>query len=234
MPFDPLIRHLLAGKILKHRIIRANKCPLFLLLAPFISDEHGIDEPVIEVGLRCQVSLSECNKQRATLSKHKTSVRDYPCLKAGVLFAPHGSSEDTLLADKFPAIAAIYSEEQLFLHTVFTLGQLEDIMLPKAIDYFYQNEEAAVYQMLWRSKHGTAYIQVQRASIFMPSTQQTLHVAKRRKLLPGQDEEFECLTYWISHFLNLWAAHEPIQLQGSIMDWYEEVKEKQKQHITAT
>jgi hypothetical protein len=42
MPFDPLIRHLLAGKILQHRIIRANKCPLFLQLAPFISAEHGI------------------------------------------------------------------------------------------------------------------------------------------------------------------------------------------------
>jgi hypothetical protein len=43
MAFDPLIRHLLAGKILQHRIIRANKCPLFLQLAPFISAEHGIE-----------------------------------------------------------------------------------------------------------------------------------------------------------------------------------------------
>jgi hypothetical protein len=241
MTFDSLIRHLLAGKILKHRIIRANMCPLFLLLAPFISDKHGIEgrlyfmqkdcnvldddfcltvslqlsestdifgvainclqlfaplfksmvenirkelmqlptqdfswvpnyvdsrqqkfwdnvnrfgtqwfrpnplcckehdkhklyhgskldksfglsfvslEPVIEVGLRCQVLFSECNKQSATLSEHKTSVRDYPCLKAGVLFAPHGSSENMLLVDKFPAIAAIYSEKQHFLHTV--------------------------------------------------------------------------------------------------------------------
>jgi len=42
MPFNPFNRHLLAGKILQHRIIRANKRPLFLLLAPFISAEHGI------------------------------------------------------------------------------------------------------------------------------------------------------------------------------------------------
>ena len=79
-----------------------------------------------------------------------------------------------MLADKFPAIATIYSEEQHFLHTVFTLGQLEEIMLPKAIDYFYQNEEATVYQMLWRSKHGTAYIHVEKASIMMPSTHGTM------------------------------------------------------------
>jgi hypothetical protein len=43
MPFDTLVRHLLASEILQHRIIRANKCPLFLLLAPFIREEHGIE-----------------------------------------------------------------------------------------------------------------------------------------------------------------------------------------------
>jgi hypothetical protein len=348
MPFDSLIRHLLAGKILKHRIIRANKCPLFLLLAPFISAEHGIEGrlyfmqkdsnvpdddfyliialqlsestdivgvaiqclelfdhlfkstlenirkelmqlqtqdflwvpnyvdshqqkfwdnvhrfgtqwfrpyplcckehdkhklcngckqdkssglpfvslgPVIEVGLRCQVSLSECNKQKASLSEYRISVRDHPCLKAGVLFAPHVSSEGMLLADKFPAIKAIYSDEQHFLHTVFTLGQLEEVMLPKAIDYFCQNEEATVYQILWRSRHGTAYIQVERASMFMPSTRQMFHGAKRRKLLQGQDEMLECVTYRASRFLELWATYAPIQLHGSIMDSYEEIKE---------
>ncbi|CAD6226990.1 unnamed protein product [Miscanthus lutarioriparius] len=55
MPFDSLIRHLLAGKILKHRIIRANKCPLFLLLAPFISDEHGIEGRLYFMQKDCNV-----------------------------------------------------------------------------------------------------------------------------------------------------------------------------------
>jgi hypothetical protein len=350
MPFDPFVRHLLAGKILEHRIIREKKCPLFLVLAPFISAEHGIEgrlyfmqkdcnvpdddfyltvalqisestdivgvaiqclqlfdhlfkstvenirkelmqlptqdfswvpnyvdphqqkywdnvhrfgtqwfrpnplcckehdkhnlchgskldksyrlpfvslDLVIEVGLWCQVSCSECNKQQASLSEYKTPVRDHPCLKAGVLFAPHGSAQDMLLADKFPAIAAIYSEEQHFLHTVFTLGQLEVIMLPKAIDYFCQHEEATVYQILWRSRHGTAHIWFERASIFIPSRRQTFHGAKRRKLLQVHDEELELsMKYFVSYFLDLWAAHAPIQLQASIMDWYQEVKEK--------
>ncbi|KAJ1287532.1 hypothetical protein BS78_02G017500 [Paspalum vaginatum] len=43
MPFDPLIRHLLAGKKLHHRIIQADKCPLILLWVPFITAEHGIE-----------------------------------------------------------------------------------------------------------------------------------------------------------------------------------------------
>jgi hypothetical protein len=130
-----------------------------------------------------------------------------------------------LLVDTFPAIAAMYSEEQHCLHTVFTLGQLEEIMLPKAVDYFCQNEEATVYQILWRSRHGTAYIQVERASMFMPSTRQMFHGAKRRKLLQGQDEMLECVTYRASRFLELWATYAPIQLHGSIMDSYEEIKE---------
>ena len=131
-----------------------------------------------------------------------------------------------LLADKFPAIKAIYSEEQHFLHTVFTLGQLEEIMLPKAVDYFCQNEEATFYQILWRSsRHGTAYIQVEKARIFMPSTRRTFHGAKRRKLLQGQDEMLECVAYRYSRFLELWATYAPIQLHGSIMDSYEEIKE---------
>jgi len=176
----------------------------------------------------------ECDKQRASLPECGSSLCDHPYLRAGVLFAPHASSKDMLLVDKFPSIATIYSEEQHCLHSVFTFGQLREMLLPKAIDYFCQNEEATVYQMLWRSRHGTAYIQVEKARIFMPSTRRRFHGAKRRKLLQGLDEELECLTYWVSRLLDLWTSHASIQLEGSIMDWYQEVKEKHKQHIAAT
>ena len=92
--------------------------------------------------------------------------------------------------------------------------------------------EATVYQMLWMSRHGTAYIQVEKARIFMPSTRRTFHGAKRRKLLQGLEEELDCLTYRISRFLDFWASHAPIQLQGLIRDLYKELKGKQKKHIT--
>ena len=55
MPFDSLTRHLLAGKILKHRIIRANKCPLFLQLAPFTSADHGIEGRLYFMQKDCNV-----------------------------------------------------------------------------------------------------------------------------------------------------------------------------------
>jgi len=44
-----------------------------------------------------------------------------------------------LLLDKLPTIATMYSEEQHCLHTICTFGQLGEMMLPKAIDYFCQN-----------------------------------------------------------------------------------------------
>lgn len=52
-------------------------------------------------------------------------------------------------------IPAIYSEGQHFLHADFTLGRPEEMMLPKAVDHFCENGEAAVHQMLWK---GAAYV----------------------------------------------------------------------------
>jgi hypothetical protein len=105
---------------------------------------------------------------------------------------------------------AIYSEEQHCLHSDFTLGQLEEIMLPKAIDYFYKNDEATVYQMLWKQKHGAAYIHVEKASIFMLSTHGTMK---------QEEEDFKNWFCGVRHFVNLWATRAPIRLQGSVKDW---------------
>ena len=38
-------------------------------------------------------------------------------------------------------------------------------MLPKATDYFYRNPEAMACQMLWKSKHGTEYIEFEKPRI---------------------------------------------------------------------
>uniref|UniRef100_A0A0A9DGV1 Uncharacterized protein n=1 Tax=Arundo donax TaxID=35708 RepID=A0A0A9DGV1_ARUDO len=323
MPFDPLIRNLFTGKKLYHKVIRANKCPLFVLWAPFITAGHGIEarlifmqkdgnvpeddfylsvmlqlsestdivgivikclelfaplfkstvetirkelmqlpiqdfswvpyvdshnkehwdilhgfgtqwfrpnplcckqrdqhkfchgskldksgvpdvslEPVIEVHLHCQVSLSEYNKQRTSLPECKNS----PYLKAGLLFTPHGSSEDMLPADISSAVVAVDDEEQHCLHTDITLEQLEEIMLPKAINYFHQNTKGTVYQILWKSKHGTAYINAEKASVIMPRTRRMFPGAKERKLLQRQ----ESWAHVISNFLNIWATHAPV------------------------
>ncbi|CAD6341733.1 unnamed protein product [Miscanthus lutarioriparius] len=117
-------------------------------------------ESVIGVHLQCQVSLHGGD----------FCLQDSQYLIAGLLFMPHGSSEDLLAADKSSAIVVNHSEEQHCAHTDITLAQLEEITLPKAVDYFCQNTDTLVYQMLWKSKHGAAYIQVVKASTTMHST----------------------------------------------------------------
>ncbi|KAJ1287536.1 hypothetical protein BS78_02G017900 [Paspalum vaginatum] len=342
MPFDPLIRHLLAGKKIQHRILQANGHPLFLLLEPYVTAEYGNEarlffmqrdgkapeddfflsimlqisestdivgiavkclqlftplfkstvetireklmqlptedfswvpyvdthhkehwdnlhifgthwlrpnplcckqhdqhklchgrklnrsrfpdaslEPVIEVHMLSQVWLSECNQHKALLSETRNSPQDSFYLKAGLLFAPHG--EDTLPVDRSPAIAAIHSEEQHCLHTDFTLAQLQETVVPKAVDYFCKNNEATVYQMIWRSKHGTAYIHVEMASVFMQSARRML----RRK---DQSENWSNAVY---QFISLWDTHAPVEQQRLIKDWIHKERERQQLLIGA-
>ncbi|RCV09904.1 hypothetical protein SETIT_2G067400v2 [Setaria italica] len=130
------------------------------LFAPHF--KYGLLEPVIQFNLHCHVSLPMYRKQKTSLSEDLISLQDYPYLKAGIFFLPHGSLEDMLPANRSSELAAIVRKEQHFLHTDITLEQLEEIMLPKAIDYLRQNAEAMVYQMLWKSKHGFALIQVEK------------------------------------------------------------------------
>jgi hypothetical protein len=138
---------------------------------------------------------------------------------------PHGSSEDLLAADKSSAIVVNHSEEQHYAHTDITLAQLEEITLPKAVDYFCQNTDTLVYQMLWKSKHGAAYIQVAKASTTMQSTRRMTRGTRARKAVQRRDQELEEQPYVVPHFLNLWARHAPSRLQGSLASWMQKEKE---------
>nr|XP_034569366.1 uncharacterized protein LOC117833877 [Setaria viridis] len=153
----------------------------------------GLLEPaVIHFDLHCHVSLPMYRKQKTSLSKHLISLQDYPYLKAGIAFSPHGSLEDMLPATRSSEITAIVRKEQYFLHTDITVEQLEETMLPKAIDYFRQNAEAMVYQMR-KFKHGFALIQVEKPcmSAWRSSMRRrsTSGRARKRKLFQGHDEE---------------------------------------------
>ena len=115
------------------------------------------------------------------------------------------------------------------MHTDITLKQVEEIMLPKAIDYFHQNAEAMVYQMIWKSKHGLAHIQVEKPCMSTRRssmrTQRTIGVASKRKLLHGHDEQLIRNRIQACHLLDLWVTHAPVWLQRSIMNWKRKEKE---------
>uniref|UniRef100_A0A0A9EW30 Uncharacterized protein n=1 Tax=Arundo donax TaxID=35708 RepID=A0A0A9EW30_ARUDO len=128
-----------------------------------------------------------------------------------------------LPADISSAVVAINDEEQHCLHTDITLEQLEEIILPKAINYFHQNAKATDYQILWKSKHGTAYINAEKASIIMPRARRMFPGDKKRRLLQRQ----ESWAHVILNFLNIWATHAPICLHGTITNWVQKEEEKQ-------
>jgi hypothetical protein len=180
-------------------------------------------EPVITFSVYCQVSLPVYRKQKTSPSEDIVSLQDYPYLKVGISVLPHGSLEDMLPANRSSEIAEIVHKEQHFLHADITLEQLEEIMLPKAIDYFRQNAEAMVYQMIWKSKHGFALIQVEkpcmstwRSSMRRRSTSKG---AWKRKLFQGDDEELLRGRIRLCHWLDLWCTHLPVRLQRSLINW---------------
>jgi len=166
-------------------------------------------EPVLEVNLHCHVSLSLSNKQKTLLSENIISLQGSPYLKAGIHFAPHRSPKDMLPANRSSEVVAIVGEDQHCLLVDVTLEQLEEIMIAKAIDYFYQNTEATIYKMIWNTKHSSSLIQVEKASM---STQKCFGGPRKRKLLHGQKEELLSEKCMISLLFDLWCAHVPVQL----------------------
>ncbi|CAL5077154.1 unnamed protein product [Urochloa decumbens] len=192
---------------LKDRVLLQSQASQWIRPKPLCckkNNRHDFLKPVIGVNLQCQVSLSPYKKQRTLSFEDTTSLQGYSYLKAGIYFAPHRSE-----------IVAILGKEHC-LHEDVTLEQLEEIMLPKALDYFHQNTEATIYKMIWKSKHSSALIQVEKSSI---STHKTFGGARKRKLLQGQDEEFTSEKRVISHMVDLWRAHVPIHLIRLLKNW---------------
>ena len=168
-------------------------------------------EPVIVVNLQCQVSQSKYSKHKTSLSANSMLLEDSPFLKAGIVFVPHGSSEDLLHVNKTSSMVALVGGKQNCLHTDITLEQVEEIMLPKAIDYFCQNSDVAIYQMIWKSKHGSALMQVEKASMGTRRTnmriRRTFLGARKTRAFQGHDQEFRSRTRMVSHLLDLWGAY---------------------------
>ncbi|GJN24362.1 hypothetical protein PR202_gb12099 [Eleusine coracana subsp. coracana] len=190
-------------------------------------DEHELRR----ISNQCIVGSSDVSLEPVTevvlqtfMSKDITSLQEAPYLKVGISFAPHGSLKGILPANRSSAIVAVVGKEQYCLHTDVTLEQLKEIMLPKAIDYFLQNADATHYQMIWKSEHGSAYIQFEKVSM---SARRTSGGGRKRKLLQEQNQGLGNWARNISHLLDLWGAHMPIRLRSFYVDSLRKEKEGQ-------
>jgi hypothetical protein len=186
-------------------------------------------ESVIEVYWQCQVPLSEYNmlQRNAAVEGPTTSSEDTPYLKLGLLFTPHGSLGDLTPKAESSALEVIDGEEQRGRHTNLSLRQMDETMLPKALQCLYQKTEAMAYQMLWKSKHGAAYLQVRKTT---PRKNWKGDNKNKRLLMQRhhQDPKLERWTHVLTNFLNLWVARAPDdRLRSSMTQWLQRANEKQ-------
>ncbi|CAL5043600.1 unnamed protein product [Urochloa decumbens] len=192
-------------------------------------------EPVIEVFLQRHIPLSEYNLHANATSKaddvegESGCLKNVPHLKLGLLFSPHGSSGDDLAPSvESSATEVIDGEEQGGAHTNISLEQLDEFMLPKAIDCLHRNAEAAAYQMSWKSRHGTAFLQVEKTGLTKMPPRHLRGVGSRRlSIQQRRDPKLERWIQVVIDFLNLWLAHAPRRLQGSFAEWVQKANEMQ-------
>jgi hypothetical protein len=179
-------------------------------------------EPIIQVYLLGQVTLSAGNNRQRTIvdGESQTShTSDFPYLKLGAHFWPHASSEDLSPAVGGSALEIINDEaKQHGMYPNISFEQLGEITRPKAVDCLRRKVAATLYQMLWKSKHGSAYFRVEKTSC--RATTRTDKVGKCRKQRRDKKVPVQGWTSGNYEFIVSWIAHAPARLQGSVIDYW--------------
>ncbi|CAD6334410.1 unnamed protein product [Miscanthus lutarioriparius] len=179
-------------------------------------------EPVTQVHLLGQVALlAGDNRQSAVVNGETCPMRGSSFLKLGGHLWPHASSEDMLPAVGGSATEMINREvAPCSLYANISFEQLGEIMLPKAEDCLGGNVAATSYQMLWNSKHGSAYLQADKTPWPPIPSGRRDRGGKNQK----QSRFKKVQRPWTSEtseFLSSWILHAPAQLQASFVDWIE-------------
>ncbi|XP_066342721.1 uncharacterized protein [Miscanthus floridulus] len=176
-------------------------------------------EPVIQVYLLGHVTLSVGNnRQRAVVDGESETnpIGDCPYLKLGARFWPHASFEDLSPGIDSSATEIINGvAAQRDMYAKISFEQLTDIMIPKAVDCLRRDVAATSYQILWKSKHGGSYIQVEKTS--WRGTTQKVRQRKQPNRWPGKKVQG-----WASvnnEFICSWIRHASTQLKDSVVDW---------------
>jgi hypothetical protein len=149
-------------------------------------------------------------------------MSEFPYLKLGVHFYPHAPFEDLSPGVEGSATEMINGAAVKHgLYAKICFEQLGDFMIPKAVDCLHKSAAANSYQMLWKSKHGGAYLQVEKISWGLTTTGRGLG-GNRPKQRQGKKVQG-----WASankDFLSSWVAHTPAHLQGAVVDWVQKEK----------
>ncbi|OEL18659.1 hypothetical protein BAE44_0020321 [Dichanthelium oligosanthes] len=198
--------------------------PSSLLSPRLLSDMFP--EEVIVVLLQCHILLPDQPKNRrtsATSTDHGGGGSlnpDVRPLKMGLLFMPHESPEDIDPTVDSYALAVIDEKEHETVHKNACLQDLDEKLLPKAIDYLHQNAESKMYQMCLKTRHGTAHICVEKTSNQMRSARQSKDSRQaHNRSVQIQDKMSEQWKQVARDLLKLWVVRASDKLEGSIRSW---------------
>ncbi|PUZ68283.1 hypothetical protein GQ55_2G013800 [Panicum hallii var. hallii] len=176
-------------------------------------------EEVISVLLQCHVSLSDDHKYiQSSGVEHKGSSSvnsDMPPLKLGVLFLPHDSPEDIESETESYALEVIGEEVQEMVHRNACLQDIDEKLLPKAIDYLYQNKESRMYQMCLKSRHGTANLCVEKTREHRSKASRS-RIWDKRVVQQRDSYSIEGWKEVSKDLLKLWVVRSSDKMEGSI------------------
>ncbi|KQK17971.1 uncharacterized protein LOC100833640 isoform X2 [Brachypodium distachyon] len=187
-------------------------------------------EQVIAVYLQCHVSdLSEQHRSRedsgAGHGTRSSASSGLAPLKLGVLFIPHDTPEGIEPAAESYAFEVIDGEEQEMVHTDASLQDVDEKLLPKAIDHLCQNYESQMYQMCLRSRHGTAHLCVEKtkAEVRTAGRNRTARSqSKVRNRRVDKKREENNIAGWLDvsrDLLKYWVVRASDKLHGSMRSW---------------
>ncbi|CAL4906073.1 unnamed protein product [Urochloa decumbens] len=194
-------------------------------------------EPVIEVSLQGHIPLSEYNmhSRSKAVEGESSCLKNLPHLKLGLLFSPHGCSEGDLDPQvESSAVVVIDGIEQSGdVRINVSLEELDEFMLPKAIDCLHRKADTTAYQIFWKTKHGTAFLLVEKTCLTKMPPRCISSVGDRRWVIQRRrDPKLERWIRLVKDFLNLWVAHAPPRLQSSLIEWIQKANEMQLAGLT--
>jgi hypothetical protein len=105
-------------------------------------------------------------------------------------------------------------EEKLHVvHANIGLHKLDEVLLPRAVEFLYRSTEATAYQLVWKSKHGTAHVYLEKTIVPLPP------VISRTSITAFQPQEYlmETLKQACKDNLKPWAVRSSVKLRDAML-----------------
>ncbi|CAM0913553.1 unnamed protein product [Alopecurus aequalis] len=191
-----------------------------------------IMEQVIGIYLQCHISPQNRRLQNL-VTKHgrkrssSTLNSELDLLKLEVLLIPHDSPEGIEPTAESFAFEVIDGKEQQMMHMNASLHDIDEKLLPKAIDYLSRNSESMMYQICLRSTHGTAHLCVEKKTTLVQSagigeSSRSNTKLRNRRVDQIQGDQYGmkgCHTVEARDILKVWVVRASDKMHRSIRSW---------------